>query len=189
MESRLPLNLSCEITEWVKEAIARAPAKRLLVTLRGGWKLFISQSDAGLEIEHFNPTESENRQFFVYTTEGNPYGAGKIVQEPDLAFPVLEKGLPLIGALVLDSNGKVAERYSWSNLVFKQNRRFDITGSNRLMVSDATSGEMTPKGYLKALFLPDKNRMTGYVGVFTPIRTRTVRILEMEDLLLASIMQ
>ncbi|MCX6779463.1 MAG: hypothetical protein NTU97_04555 [Candidatus Magasanikbacteria bacterium] len=184
-----PNAVSRDVTADVGEMISLTPDQRVVLDGRGGWKIALSFNDKGeLELEHFQPHESGAKKFFAYSTEGNQYGAGKIFAEPSLAVPVLEKGFLLTGALVLDEKGKVTNRFSWSNLVFIQKRRFEVTKSNRLLVSDPASGEMVPMGYLRVLFLTDKNRMTGYVGVFTPIRTRTVRILEMEDLLLASIM-
>ena len=38
-----------------------------------------------------------------------------------------------------------------------------------------------------AVFLPDKNRLDGYVGVFKPEPVEIIKVLEMEDLILTSI--
>lgn len=160
---------------------------------RGGWKMQIVKMEAGFDFVHFYPIESGLAdKFFQYSTEGNPYGAGKIFQEPSLGKPCppllinsrLEKmeEARIVGALVLDADGRVAERFSWSNVVFIKGGKVEFTDATGELFVDGVS-----KGFLKALFLPDKNRLDGYVGVFTPARPQTVKVLEMENLLLASI--
>lgn len=79
----------------------------------------------------------------------------------------------------MNEGGKISERYSWSNLVLVQNKNFRITLDGELQANGQS------KGYLQALFLADKNRIKGFVGVFAPEKPKgKVRVLEMENLLL-----
>ena len=187
-----------DITTEIQAVVSLSPNQRVVMDLRGGWKLAISRipGSANLEIEHFQPADDGTRKFFVYTTTGNPYGAGKIIQEPDLAlYPKpFDNTTPVVGALVLNLEGKISERFSWSNLQLIQKRQVSLLLKGEefeLLISDPQTGEMVSKGWLRALFLSDKNRMAGYVGVFDPVYDhvvgKPVKILEMEDLLLASL--
>lgn len=186
---------SRDITAEVREMIALTPDQRVVLDGRGGWKIAISFNAKGeVELEHFQPAPDGARKFFAYTTEGNPYGAGKIDQEPDLALPFGDLQLPLVGVLVLNKEGQVAERYSWSNLYFVQKRRFRLSDGNGIFISDpapADPEQMVFKGWLRAVFTPDKNRLSGYVGIVDPLYQRVsntqVKVLEMETLVLGSL--
>jgi len=88
----------------------------------------------------------------------------------------------ITGAIVLDGDGKVSGRFSWSNIVFAKKQTFSISAEGELVVNGAS------EGFLHAVFLADKNRLTGYVGVFKPVKPeQPVRILEMETLVLGSV--
>lgn len=174
----------------IKELLESSPDKQVVLDLRGGWKLRLWLNTKGeVEMEHFQPNAEGRRKFFVYSTEGNPYGAGKIIQEPDLALVLPKINLPVVGALVLNEAGDIAERYSWSNLVFMKKSLFEIDENSQLTIVDE-NGQPHFKGKLRAVFLPDKNRMEGYVGIFDPVLERAsgpVRVLEMETLLVNSL--
>ena len=92
-----------------------------------------------------------------------------VIQEPTLGIPCREAGVDIdgriVGALVLDSDGKVVKRFSWFKLVFVEKRGFEITPTGLLFEQDPT-GTKFLVGRLRAFFLPDKNRMDGYVGIF-----------------------
>ncbi|MDP1619944.1 MAG: hypothetical protein Q8M12_03020, partial [bacterium] len=143
------------------------------------WVYRIIGAGDGADIEASNPVEGGGEKFFTFSTVGNPYGAGKIIQERSLGIAT-EYGR-VVGALVLDTDGKVAERFSWSNSVYMKKQTVEIAATGELFVGGVS------KGYLAAVFLPDKNRLDGYVGIFKPTRPEMVKVLEMEDLLLASI--
>jgi len=154
---------------------------------RGGWMIRLIKTPEGFDLEHFNPIDKDESQlkFFKYTTVGNPYGAGMIDQEPTLGVlcemcGVDAKGL-VTGALVLNKEGEIIERYSWSNLVLVQNKDFRITLKGELLV------EGQKKGYLRVLLLVDKNRITGFTGIFSPEKPKEVQIMEMEDIILKSL--
>ena len=161
----------------------------IVIPGRKGWQIKLTKTAEGFELTHFNPINNDENQlkFFRYTTLGNPYGAGIIDQEPTLGVTCKSCGVDIdgliSGALVTNENGdEIIERYSWSNLVLNQNKNFRITLDGELLVDGNQS-----KGYLQALFLADKNRVLGYVGVFSPKRPKNVQIIEMENLILDSL--
>ncbi len=156
---------------------------------RGGWMIKLIKTAEGFDLVHFNPISNDENQlkFFKYTTIGDPYGAGKIDQEPTLGVTCQSCGVNIdslvSGALITNENGdEIIERYSWSNLVLNQNKNFRITLGGELLIDGNQS-----KGYLRALFLADKNRIKGFVGVFSPKKPKEVQIMEMEDLILNSL--
>ena len=174
------------IQEKVDAALAElASGETIVIPGRVGWELVLEKAVDGMNFTHRNPTFDGREKFFRYTSVGNPFGAGMIEQEPTLGVPIRTVGIPedgmLVGAIVLDADGKVSARYSWSNVVFVKNQTFSLEANGKLTVD----GEV--KGYLKVLFQPDKNRMKGYVGVFTPAQPDLVKVLEMEALLLSSL--
>ncbi len=144
----------------------------------------IVKGEEGLDFVHLNPTEG-GYKFFQYSTVDNKYGAGMIEQEPTLGVPCRNCGVDvdgtIVGALVLDEDGKICERFSWSNLVYAQKGEFLLSNQDELKVNGKT------KGFFKAIFLADKNRIKGYVGVFGSAKPEQVKVLEMENLLLTSI--
>jgi hypothetical protein len=160
----------------------------LVIEGRGGWEMVVESGDKGADFTHQNPALVDGQfvgyKFFAYTTRGNPYGAGKIDQEPTLGVAFKDCGVngdgKVVGAIVVDDAGEVIGRFSWSNLVFgKDPKTFSVDADGALVVNGV------PQGALAAAFLPDKNRLGGFVGVFTPTKPDTVRMLEMEDLVLA----
>ncbi len=152
---------------------------KMKVIGRGGWVYNLTGTDKGADLEVVYPIDGgSGEKFFVFSTVGNPYGAGKIVSERTLGIDT-DAGR-IVGALVLDNSGKIAERFSWSNSVFMKNKTVAIDGGE-LFVGGAS------KGYLAAAFMPDKNRLDGMVGIFKPAKSEAVKVLEMEDLILASI--
>lgn len=84
---------------------------------------------------------------------------------------------------MLNADGAVVGRFSWSNVVFVKHQTISINDeTGALIVNDVF------QGYLKAAFSPDKNRLDGCVGVFVPERPAgPVKYVEMETLPLASI--
>lgn len=144
----------------------------------------VIDSEKGTDIRLFNPVEGGGEKFFAVTTEGNPYGAPIVIQEPSLGVPCQSCGVDIdgmiVGALIVVM-GKVVERFSWSTVIYIKKGQFVISPDGQLTVNDQ------PRGWLRAVFLPDKNRMKGFVGVFGPEKPDTVKVLEMEDLLVASL--
>ena len=163
---------------------------------RGGWeyKIVPAEGGEGCDIVITNPADTEGGQkFYAVTTVGNRYGAPTIVQEPTLGVALASIDLDfseeaakegfLVGAITLFADGAVNSRFSWSNLVYMQEGSFEISGSGKL----AVNGE--PHGYLHCLILPDKNRMTGYVGIFKPVPNNdVVKVFELEDLAVNAVM-
>ena len=157
----------------------------VVVPGRGGWMIKLIKTAKGFDLIHFNPIKEDENQlkFFRYTTEGDPYGAGIVDQEPTLGIPCNTCGVDLpgliVGALVLnDERNEILERYSWTNLVQNQNKSFRITFEGELKVDGVS------KGYLQALFLADVKRMRGYVGLFSPEKPDKVQVFDMENILL-----
>lgn len=155
---------------------------------RCGWEIVLGKATDGIDLSHQNPSGDGRFKFFTYTTKGNKYGAGITKQEPSLgillnSFGVTDGVKPtdtLVGAIVLDEHNKVSARYSWSNVVFMKKQNITITSAGELKVGDVS------QGFVTAVFLPDKNRMEGYVGVFRPSCSDTVKVLEMESVVLAA---
>jgi hypothetical protein len=176
-----------EVLKEILEALAKLkPGEQVTVPGRGGWEWkFTACEGGGFDVTHRNPAGDGRYKFFAYSTAGNKYGAGMTEQEPSLGVPCRDCGVDIdgavVGALVRGEDGKIRERFSWSNLVFMQGGTFLIGPDGAFAVNG------TLKGYLQAVFLPDKNRIRGYVGVFGPAKPEQVKVLEMEDLLLATI--
>lgn len=155
---------------------------------RGGWKIKSTKTKEGFDTELFNPTsDGKGKRWFSINTKDNPYGAPIVIQEPTLGILCKDVGVDIedtvVGALVIGNSGKIEERFSWSNIVFMKKLKFSITKKGELIINGKS------KGFLSLLFLPDKNRMKGYVGVFTSKKPEKVKILEMEDLLLRQLRQ
>lgn len=167
---------------------AMAVGETVSIPGRGGWVMKVTRATGGVEFDfaHVNRVPDGGEKFFVFTTAGNQYGAGKIVQETTLGVPCRDCGLVIdghiVGATVLDATGKVTNRFSWSNIVYGKKGTFSISAEGELVVNGQSNG------YLHAVFLADKNRIVGYVGVFRPAKpTDAVQVLEMEQLVLASL--
>ncbi len=175
------------LTDEVLARLARLPSgEGVVIPGRGGWEMeIIACEGGGFDLVHRNPVGDGKMKFFAYTTVGNKYGAGMMEQEPSLGVPCRDCGVDvdgtIVGALVRGEDGKVRERFSWSNLVFAQKGTFSIDADGSLTVNG------TRKGFLQAVFLPDKNRLRGYVGVFSPTKPVQVKVLEMEKILVVTI--
>lgn len=178
-----------ELVREILEKMANLkPGEVVPIPGRGGWKIEIAACEGGgFDVTHYNPADDGRKKFYIYTSVGNKFGAGKMKQEPSLGVPCRDCGVEVdgavVGALVRGEDGKITDRFSWSNLVFAKKGTFSIGADGALTVNDA------PKGFLQAVFLPDKNRLEGYVGVFAPVKPERVVVLEMEDLLLTTIDQ
>ena len=159
---------------------AIAPGQTLVIEGRKGWFYLLTGTEKGADLEVINPTEDlQGEKFFTFSTVGNPYGAGKIFQERTLGIQVGQR--LIVGALVLDDQKKISKRFSWSNLVYIQNKTVEIV-DGELFIDGVTNG------FLKVAFLADKNRIDGFVGIFVPDRPEDeVKEVEMESLLLDSI--
>ncbi|MBI5023362.1 MAG: hypothetical protein HZC05_04395 [Candidatus Magasanikbacteria bacterium] len=169
---------------------------RITIPGRGGWEYVLTRRHQGFDInircqetsEEGDPTGRD--KFFTVDTMYNEYGAPIVVQEPTLGVLCRDAGVDIdgriVGALVLDDDGTIIKRFSWSKLVFVEKRGFEITPTG-LLFEQSHIGVKFLVGHLRALFLPNKNRMDGYVGVFGPDKPTQVKVLEMEDLLLASL--
>lgn len=154
--------------------------------LRKGWRIMFTKTEDGFDVKIYCPTEDrKGEMFFTVDTSGNPYGAPKIIQEPTLGISCKEAGVEIdgniVGALIVGESGKIEDRFSWSNLVFTKNLGIYISEKGKLII------ETKSQGYLSLLFLPDKNRIEGYVGVFTPEKPEKVKVIELEDLLLSQL--
>lgn len=183
--------------------------------LRKGWRIKFTKTEDGFDVKIYNPAaDNKGEMFFVVDTSNNPYGAPEVIQETTLGIPFqvtdgskttgvyntngelkianhnfLISTNPIretiedkiVGALVIGKSGKIEERFSWTNVIFMKNLSLFISEEGELFINDKS------KGFLHLLFLPDKNRMKGYVGVFTPEKSNLVKIIEMEDLLLSQL--
>lgn len=165
-----------------------AAGETVTIPGRGGWAMEVTCIKPGVEFDfkHVNSAPDGGEKFFVYNTAGNQYGAGKVFNETTLGVPCRNCGVDtdgkIVGALALDATGKVTDRISWSNIVFAKGGFFTVSADGELVVNGQ------PKGFLHEVFLADKNRIDGYVGVFRPTKpTGTVQVKEMEQLVLASL--
>ncbi len=159
--------------------------EKMLFFNRGGWQtelLLVKDGIFDVKIHHLS--KEGNELFFNIETKNNNYGAPLVVQEPSFGIPcdkITDNALKgfIVGALIVEE-GKITERFSWSNL-FLKGLTFNISSSGELKVNGKS------RGFLSLLFLPDKNRMEGYVGVFTPQAPKKIKVVEMEDLLLSQL--
>ena len=184
---------SLKVLEMVKDL---PEGTAITIPGRGEWLITLVQRQEGFDLFHYCPADEDDEEgygfgkFFCYSTEGNPHGAGKIIQEPTLGIPCRAAGVDIdgriVGAIILDAGGRVIQRFLWSKLVFIEKRRFTISRNGCLLLAGSPAIEPDPNLFLRALFLPDKNLLDGYVGVFGPTKPEKVKVLEMEDLLLAS---
>ncbi len=183
------MSVNQEVSSEVAAALAKlAVGDSAEVLGRGGWKIGLTRVNVGgkTDLIHFNPLDGTGkRRFFLYTTDGNPYGAGMVVQEPTLGIKLRDCGVDrdgrLVGAIVLDADGKIKVgddgkpcRFSWSNLVYAQHKTVGAVDGQLLI--DGVS-----YGHLALVFIADKNRIDGYVGIFKPTKPETVRVAEMEE--------
>lgn len=186
-----------DVTLKVLEMIADLPeGTEITIPGRGGWECVLIRCHQGFDFTLRCPETdadddpTDRYKFFSVDTSGNKYGAPIVIQEPTLGVLCRAAGVDIdgriVGALVLDSDGKVFKRFSWSKLVFVEKRGFEITPTGLLFEQDR-AGTKLFVGHLRALFLPDKNRLDGYVGIFGPTKPQQVNVLEMEDLLLSSL--
>lgn len=154
--------------------------------LRKGWKITFTKVEDGFNVKIYNPTaDHKGEMFFTIDTSSNLYGAPEVIQETTLGISCKDVGVDVngkvVGALVIGNSGKIEERFSWTNVVFMKNLSLFISGEGELFIDNKS------KGFLKLLFLPDKNRMKGFVGVFTPEKPEKVKVIELEDLLLSQL--
>lgn len=155
---------------------------------RKGWQYEITKvsNDGEFDLRAYNPDpETEQSRWFEVDTSAkvSQYGAPVIVQEPFLGIALSKFGIniegKLVGALVLDNKGDIVGRFSRSNIVFMKKQSFSVDTEGQLLVDGCSNG------FLSALFLADKERIKGYVGIFKPARQEEkVKVIEMEDLLI-----
>lgn len=152
--------------------------------LREGWTadiIIFNKKTGEHDISIYNTDpETGIKKFFEASTMNSLNGAPYFDQEPDLKIPVTvnDASYDVVGAVVLDENSIVTDRFSWSNLQFVQKKYFSIRDGQ--VIVDGES-----KGYIHTLVLPDKNRMRGYVAYCVPIAPEEIQIKELEDLALA----
>ncbi|MDA3840055.1 MAG: hypothetical protein PF572_03110 [Patescibacteria group bacterium] len=162
------------------------PGQEIVVKGRGGWLNRLTGTPDGADLLHYNPADNGIKKFYEYSTHENPHGAGIVFQEPDLGIPldtigVSEEG-KLIGMLVVNDSGDVVERFSITNAMLRLKKVVLVSSEGELSIN----GEF--KGFLSLLFSPDKNRLSGYVGIFTPKKPEVVKVAEMENLIFSSFM-
>ncbi len=188
---------SLKVLEMVKDL---PYGTKITVPGRGGWECILTRHPRGFDfmIHHPETDEDDNptdrNKFFIVDTIGSECGDPVIIQEPTLSVPCRNAGVDIDGrivrAIVLDAEGKITKRLSWSKLVFIEKRGFEITPTG-LLFEQNPAGTKFLVGRLRALFLPGKNYLDCYVGIFGPSdpskAQEPVKVLEMEDLLLASL--
>lgn len=160
-------------TQWALE-LTRTSAERIDATM------FNAVLDAeGNEV---------GRKFYQMSTVGNPYGAPMLVQEPSLGIPCCEAGIDLEGGLIgfvaFGEDGALVLRTSLSKLTYspklEERATYSVSSEGEVVVGGKSLG------YINAVFLPDKNRMQGYVALVRPNRPNgPVKVLEMEQVAFA----
>jgi hypothetical protein len=164
--------------------IVLGSGQKIVVKGRGGWLDRLEGTPEGADISHENPAIDGRLKFRNFRTKDDPYGAGKIFQEPSLKIPFKEVGLEgdgyIVGAMTTDEAKEIDGRFSISNIVFFQKKEFAISSEGELFIDGVG------QGFLAVVFLPDKNCLDGYVGIFVPEKPETVVLREMEDLVVKS---
>lgn len=154
----------------------------LKIELRGGWYTEVrGNGDGTADIETYNLDPNTGRKrWYSVTSLGNKYGGPLMYEEPDLGIKLEDVGVPgiddrLVGFVSFGPDGKV-ERKSFSNTVFMEKKTLDVTAEGALVIN----GEVV--GYLAVIFMSNKARIKGYVGIFIPTKpSEPVKIMEMED--------
>lgn len=157
----------------------------VIVPVKGGWELEITSTENGLEFKHYNPWKGDRRKEAFYTySNRNPNGSGMMDQEKTLGIPCRKCGIDndgrIIGVLVTDDSCKIIDRFSLSKIVYVQEKNIKTSPEGEIFINEES------QGFIGILFLPDKNRLDGFVCVTFPEK-REVRIMEMEDLLVCQI--
>lgn len=158
----------------------------VIVLVKGGWELKLTMTKRGLEFKHYNPWQGDrNKEAFYTYSNRNDNGSGMMDQEKTLGVPCqscgIDNGGRIIGVLVTDDKCEIVDRFSLSKIVYVQERDLIISPGGGVYID----GES--KGFIGAIFLPDKNRLDGYVAVTFPQKPAEVREIEMEDLLMCQV--
>lgn len=159
----------------------------LLTPLRKGWQSVLTARDSGTDtrLRNISPKTGKEIFFAVDTSDTpeypNPYGAPIVIQETTYAIPTSAIGVSevmdrVVGAVVLDSSGKVTDRFGFTNVIEMKGQSLEITSGGELIVAGVS------KGFIALLHSPDKNRMKGMVGYFTPRRPAVVQVVELENI-------
>ena len=158
----------------------------VIISVKGGWELKVTMTERGLEFKHYNPWQGDRSKEAFYTyLNSNENGSGMMKQESTLGIPCRNCGIEndgrIIGALVTDDRCEIVDRFSLSKIVYVQEHDLGISPEGEVHID----GES--KGFIGTIYLPDKNRLDGYVAVTFPQKPAEVRDIEMEDLLMCQV--
>ncbi len=171
--------------EVLKDLESLEIGESVIVPVKGGWELEITKTENGLEFKHYNPWKGDRSKEAFYTySNRNPNGSGMMDQEKTVGIPCRKCGIDsdgrIIGVLVTDNSEEIVDRFSLSKIIYVQERNLNITENGEVKIDEES------KGFVHLLFLPDKNRLDGFVCITTPNK-QEVKIMEMEDLLMRQI--
>ena len=149
---------------------------------RKGWRIKTIKTREGFDVRIFNPAPDEGERWYAVSSKGHPYGAPMIIEEPTLGILCRDVGIDrdgaIVGAMVGDRDGNVApeNRFSWSNLVYMKNEKFQITSEGEVLINDKSVG------WIHTLYQSNKNRIKGWIAYTSLVRSKNVRLLEIGDL-------
>src|SRR5680860_419074 len=156
----------------------------VIIPVKGGWELKVTSAKDGLEFKHYNPWKGDRSKEAFYTySNRNTNGSGMMDQEKTLGIPCRNCGIDndgrIIGVLVTDGK-EIINRFSLSKIVYLQEKNIAVSPEGEVIIDEES------QGFVRLLFLPDKNRLDGFVCITTPDK-HEVKIMEMEDLLMCQI--
>jgi len=156
----------------------------VIIPVKGEWEVKVTLTENGLDFKHYNPWKGDrNKEAFYTYSNRNPNGSGMMDQEKTLGISCRKCGMDndgrIIGVLVTDGK-EIIDRFSLSNIVYVQEKNIAIS------VDAEVSINRESQGFVCLLFLPDKNRLDGFVCITTPNK-QEVKIIEMEDLLMCQL--
>jgi hypothetical protein len=152
------------------------------------WTLEVEADESGNATKYQIVNLAPDGTMQYYRVVSGQYGQPLIEQEPSLGLTVPSavsytdsKGNPtanptqkVVGLICRDASGAVVQRLSLTNAKNK-NIPFKFNDDGMLELG----GEVY---HLRSLVSPDKNRLIGLVGFFSPTKSDAVSVLELEDL-------
>jgi hypothetical protein len=179
--------------EMMQEGVDNMPVDATIV-LKGpkGWELELKKLSTDGDVGHraFNPGGPDGKRIYYETNnypDESPYGAPKIIQEPDLGIPLRDAGIEkdgeLVGFLVLDDKFELVTlekvqrpmRFSVTNPVLSWKVNLEVTSEGEFKIDGRSYG------FIHLIWTPDLNRMKGWVGYVLPTKPEgDVEIYEMD---------
>lgn len=146
------------------------------------WSYILKRASATrVDVILCNVDENGVHWFCDVSTVGHSYGLPMVVEEPSLGVPCIECGLEaegnVVGAIVLNGEGDVTRRTSWSKIAKVEKGTFVITPEGEFLVNGVS------EGFVHGLIASNKNRIKGWIAIVAPTRrAQPPTLLEVQSL-------